>query len=77
MRFAVGPKWFIAEADQLPSALKAALVSRTEPDGELLKPPKTRRPVGHGGVVAVANPAVPTEVEPETSVSSGSLILQQ
>ena len=31
-----GPKWFSAEADQLPSPLKAPLVRRTAPEGELL-----------------------------------------
>jgi hypothetical protein len=72
-----GPKCAIPEADQLPSWLITPLVSRIEPVGELLKPPKTRRPTGQGGVVAVASLAPSTEAEPDTSVRSGFLLRQQ
>ena len=74
---AEGPKWFMADADQLPSPLITPLVIRTDPAGVVLKPPKTRRPAGQGGVVAVANLPIPMSAEAETSVSSGFLLRQQ
>ncbi len=52
-------------------------MKRTDPDGELLKPPKTMWPTGQGGVVAVANRPVPTDAEAETSLSNGFLLCQQ
>ena len=50
------------------------LVSKADPAGELLKPPKTMWPTGQGGVVAVASLPASTLAEPETSVSSGFLL---
>src|SRR5215211_5625396 len=71
---AVGPKWFHAEADQPPDPVNVPLVRKTEPAGELLKPPKTMCPRGQEGVVVVAYCPAATVVVPDTSVRSGFLL---
>jgi hypothetical protein len=77
VRLALGPKWFMAEADQPPGPVKAPFVKSADPAGEVLNPPKTMCPLGQGGVDAVPNYPVPTVADPETSVSSGLLLCQQ